>query len=95
LVEQGADGEGRPPGGGIEDVGIGGPGFGRIAAEESAELGEDLDEEVLAAEVGEGALLDLAGLAEGLDDADVLVEGAAGGPDFDGSQVHVVKYHDA
>ena len=49
---------------------------------------------VLAAEVGEGALLDLAVVAIGLDDADILVDRATGGPDFDGSEVHVVKYHD-
>ena len=46
------------------------------------------------AEVGEGALLDLTVVAIGLDDADILVDRATGGPDFDGSEVHVVKYHD-
>ena len=39
-------------------------------------------------------MLDLAVVAIGLDDADILVDRATGGPDFDGSQVHVVKYHD-
>ena len=95
LVEQGPDGEDRPPGGGVEDVGVFGLGGARsVAAEESLEFGEDLDQEVLAAEVGEGALLDLAVVAIGLDDADILVDRAAGGSDFDSSEVHVVKYHD-
>ena len=53
-----------------------------------------LSKEVLAAQVGEGALLNLAVVANGLDDADIVVDRAIGGPDFDGSQVHVVKYHD-
>ena len=33
-------------------------------------------------------------VANGLDDADIVVDRAIGGPDFDGSQVHVVKSHD-
>jgi hypothetical protein len=95
LVEQGPDGEDRPPGGGVEDVGVFDLGDVRsVAAEEPLELGEDLDQEILAAEVGESALLDLTVVAIGLDDADILVDRAAGGPDFDGSEVHVVKYHD-
>ena len=65
-----------------------------VPAEEPLELGEDLDQEVLVTEVGESALLDLTVVAIGLDDADILVARAAGGPDFDGSEVHVVKYHD-
>ena len=59
-----------------------------VAGEEPSELGEDLDEEVLAAEIGDDALLDLAVFAVGFDDADVFVDGAAGGADFDGSGVH-------
>ncbi len=55
---------------------------------------EDLSKKVLATQVGEGALLNLAVVANGLDDADIVVDRAIGGPDFDGSQVHVVKYHD-
>jgi hypothetical protein len=31
----------------------------------------------------------------GLDDADVFVDGAAAGADFDGSRVHENPYHDA
>ena len=96
LVEQGADDEDRPPGRGIDDLG-----FGRIAGlaagvpgEEPLELGEELDEEVLASEIGDDALLDLAAFAVGFDDADVFVDGAAGGADFDGSRVHENHYHD-
>ena len=96
LIEQGPDDQERPPGGGVEDVGVIGLGAVRaVPAEQPLELGEDLDQKVLAAEVGEGALLDLAAVAIGLDDADILVDSAAGGANFDGSQVHVVKYHDA
>ena len=40
------------------------------------------------------SLLDLAVVAIGFDDADILVDRAVGGPNFDGSEVHVVKYHD-
>jgi hypothetical protein len=79
LVEQGADDEDRAPGRGVADLGIGGIGVlvGGVPGEEPPELGEDLDEEVLASEVGDDALLDLTVLAVGLDDADVLVDGAA------------------
>ena len=96
LVEQGADDEDRPPGRGIDDLGIGGiGGLGAgLAGEEPPELGEDLDEEVLASEIGDDALLDLAAFAVGFDDADVFVDGAAGGADFDGSRVHENHYHD-
>ena len=76
-------------------------GFGGIArldgglpGEEPPELGEDLDEEVLASEIGDDALFDLAGFAVGLDDADVFVDGAAGGADVHGSRVHENYYHD-
>ena len=96
LVEQGPDDEDRPPGGGIDDLGYGriaGVAAG-VAGEEPPELGEDLDEEVLASEIGDDALLDLAVLAVGFDDADVFVDGAAGGADFDGSGIHENHYHD-
>ena len=52
----------------------------RVAGEEAAELGEDLEEEVLATEVGDHALLDLTVLAVGFDDADVFVDGAGAAP---------------
>ncbi|MBV8231098.1 MAG: hypothetical protein JO329_14020, partial [Planctomycetaceae bacterium] len=72
-------------------------GFRRIAGlsgEESAELGEHLDEEVLASEIDDDALLDLAAVAVGFDDADVFVDSAAGGADFHSSRVHENYYHD-
>ncbi len=52
------------------------------------QLGEKFREQVLAAEVSDGALFDLAVLPVGLDDADVLVDGTVGGGDADGAQVH-------
>ncbi len=90
LVEQGADDQDGPPVGGVADLGYGGvAGFEvGVAGEESSELGEDLHEEVLASEVGDDALLDLAVLADRLDDADVFVDGAGGGADSDGSGIH-------
>jgi hypothetical protein len=56
-------------------------------ASEAAELGKQLDEEILAAEIHDDALLDLASLAVGFHDADVFIDDAAGGTDFDGSRV--------
>jgi hypothetical protein len=50
-------------------------------AEQAFQLWEDFREQVLAAQIGNGALLDLAVVAIGFDDADVLVNRAAGGPD--------------
>ncbi len=79
LVEQGPDDEDRPPGRRHRPTwgAAGSPGsMCGVAGEEPAELGEDLDEEVLASEVGDDALLDLAVLAVGFDDADVFVDGA-------------------
>src|SRR4051812_28480159 len=96
LVEDGADGKDGSPSRGIDDLGIGwGVVFGTVGGpEESLEFGEDVDEELVAAEVGDDALLDLAGFAIGLDDADVFVDGAAGGADFPGPRVHGNHYHD-
>jgi len=59
-----------------------------VAVEEPPELGEQLDEEVLASEIGDDALLDLAPLAVGFDDADVFVDGAVLRADFDCSWIH-------
>ena len=96
LIEQGSDDEDWPPGGGVEDIRVFGLGTVRaVPAEQPLELGEDLNQEILAAEVSKSALLDLAAVAVSLDDADILVESTAGGTNVDGSQVHVVKYHDA
>ena len=96
MVEQGTDDEDGSPGRGIDDLGIGQGGvfLTDVATEQSLEFGEDVDEEVFAAEVGDDALLDLAVFAVGLDDADVFVERAAGGADFHGSRVHENHYHD-
>ena len=65
-----------------------------LPGEEPPELGEHLDEEIFAAEIGDDALLDLTAFAVGFDDADVFIDGAAGGADFDGSRVHENHYHD-
>src|SRR5262249_15333275 len=65
-----------------------------VATEQPLEFGEDIDEEVFAAEVGDDVLLDLAAFADGFDDADILMDGAAGGADFDGPRVHENHYHD-
>src|SRR5262249_13909120 len=96
LSEQGSDGEDRPPGRGIDDLRIEGVvDFVRaVAPEESLEFGEDIDEEIFAAEVGVDALLDLAVLAVGFDNADVFVDSAVGGADFDDARVHGLDYHD-
>ena len=76
-------------------------GLGRIAGlasgfsgEEAAGLGEERDEEVLASEIDDDALLDLAALAVGFDDADVFVDGAVGGADVHGSRVQENHDHD-
>jgi hypothetical protein len=96
LIEEGAEREDGSPGRGIDDLRIGRRGLllAGVPAEQSLEPGEDLDEEIFAAEIGDDALLDLSAFAVGFDDADIFVENAAGGADFDGPQVHVVKYHD-
>jgi hypothetical protein len=96
LVEQGPNDEDGSPGRGIDELGIGRRGvpLADVPTEQSLELGEDLDEEIFAAEIGDQALLDLAAFAVGFDDADVLVDGAAGGADFHGSRVHENYYHD-
>ena len=65
-----------------------------IIAKQAFQLGEDFGEQLHATQIGDGALLDLAVVAVGFDDADILVHRAARGPDFDSSEVHVVKYHD-
>ena len=55
--------------------------------EDTCPLGQDGAEDILAAEVGDGALLDLAVVALGLDDAAVFVDGAVGGGNFEGAHV--------
>src|SRR5262249_6645078 len=90
LVGEGAEDEDGSPGGGGGEVGIGSRGgdVERVAGEEAAEFGEDFDEEVLATEIGDDALLDLTVFPIGFDDADVFVDGTAGGADFDGPGKH-------
>jgi hypothetical protein len=92
LREQGPEDEDRSPVRGVAELGI--VRILLLPGEEAAELGEEFPEEVLSSEVGDDALLDLTGLAVGLDDADLLVDDAAGGADFDGSGVHASHYHD-
>jgi len=92
LLEERTDDQDGPPGPGLEDVDIrllaGNDG---IAAEHANEIGEELLEQVFASEVSDDALLDLAVLSEGFDDADVLVDGAVGEGDFDGADEHGVS----
>ncbi len=97
LLEQGPDGEDRAPGRGINDERVV-AGIGLVdcvPGKEALELGQNLDEKILAPEIRNDALLDLTAFAVGLDDADVFVDGAAAGADFDGSGVHKADYHDA
>jgi hypothetical protein len=95
LREQGTDEANGAPSPGFEDVDVGGLfGQARFAAEEAFETGQELLEPVLATEVGDDPLPDLAILAEGLDDADVLVDGAAGGRDFGRCGHTGREYHD-
>ena len=63
----------------------------RLAAQDAFETGQQLLEHVFATQFGNDALFDLAVLAIGFDDADVLVDGTAGGGDFDGAHIHVVS----
>jgi hypothetical protein len=79
LIEQSADDEDRSPVGGVSDLwfGVIGSLAVSLTGEEFAEFGKDLDEEILATEIGDDALFDLTVLSVGLDDADVLVDGAA------------------
>src|SRR5262249_30202911 len=85
LVEQGPYREDRPPSRSIHNLGIGQLAGveSLVPSEQALESRQHLDQEVLPTEVGDDALLDLAVLAVGLDDADVLVDGAVGGADSD------------
>jgi hypothetical protein len=92
LIEQGPDEQNRPPVPGIENVHVGGlVGQAWFAAQDAFELGQKGLQEVLATEVGDHALLDLAVLAVGFDDADVLVDGPAGGGNFDRADIHEIS----
>ena len=59
-----------------------------ITTKQALELGKHRQEYVLAAEVGDDSLLDLAVLAVGFDDADVFVDGAVAGANFHSSGIH-------
>ena len=92
LIEQSANDQDRPPGPGLKDIDIRFlAGDDGIAAENADEIGEELLEKIFATEVGDdpGAPgLDLAVESEGLNDTDVLVDGAIGGRDFDSADKH-------
>src|SRR5262249_32306756 len=90
LVKEGPDGEDRPPGGSIDDFQVAGGAVLRLdlSAEQALEPGQHRQPHILPAEVEHNALLDLVIVAVGFDDADVLVEGAVAGADFDRSGVH-------
>jgi hypothetical protein len=79
LIEQGEDDKDRSPVRGVSDLwfGVIGSLAVGLACQEFAELGKDLDEEILATEIGDDALFDLTVFSVGLDDADVFVDGAA------------------
>ena len=92
LVEQGTQQENGAPRPGLEDVDVGVlRRQARLAAQEAFETGQELLQQILATEVGDGALFDLAVLAVGLDNADVLVDRAAGGRNLDDAHIHVVS----
>src|SRR5205823_13420226 len=59
-----------------------------LPLEEALQLRQQRGEDVLAAEVGDGALFDLAAVAVGFDDADILIDGAVGGRHLDRAEVH-------
>jgi hypothetical protein len=91
LLKQGADDEHGSPGGGFKDFEVGSRHFAdqrRLASEQALQLRQQGGQEILAAEVGNDPLLDLAVLAVGLDDTDIDVDGAVGGGHFDGAEVH-------
>jgi hypothetical protein len=89
LIKEGADGQDRSPGRGIEDIeilglsGFGGGGW----TEQPLELGQLFPQRIFAAQLGNGALLDLAVETMGFDDPAVFVDRAIGGADFDGAEV--------
>src|SRR5713101_1670797 len=86
-----------PPGAGVED--FDGPFASEflgqllrllLAFEKANELGQDGFQGIASAEVGDDLLLDLSVLPHRTDDADILVDGAVGGGNFDGSNEHNV-----
>jgi hypothetical protein len=93
LLEQSADDQERAPGRGIENIdgmGI----FTRqrwLAEQHPLQLRQQGRQQILATEIGDDSLLDLAVLAVRFDDADVLVDRAVGGRDFDGANEHAMS----
>ena len=59
-----------------------------LSFEHTLELGQEVLQHILASRVGDGALFHLAVLSVRLDDAYLLVDGAVGGRNFDGADVH-------
>ncbi len=97
LVEEVARDEHRSPGTGVEDFdgSLGAELLGQglrpfLAGEKAIEQRQDGFEGVASPEVGDDLLLDLAVLAHRADDADILVDGAVGGRNFDGADEHDV-----
>src|SRR5262245_29556945 len=90
LVEEGADNKHGPPGGGFQDVEVTDRFADQtwLALEQALQLRQQCGQDILAAEVGDRTLFDLAVLAVGLDDANVLIDGALGGGHLDGAEVH-------
>ena len=93
LLEERAHDQHGSPGRGFENVDVAGrlTGRQRLTREEALQLRQQRRQDVSAAEVGDGALLDLAVLPVGFDDADVFVDGALGGGNLDGAQVHAKR----
>ncbi len=96
LIKKNSDSKDGSPGGRVADVDDMGilVRQSRLAEQQALELREHRGERVFPSKVGDSPLLDLAILTVGFDDADVLVDGAVGGRDFDGTNEHDVEYHD-
>jgi len=84
--------EHRPPGGGFQNVDVV-VGFAvqlGNAFENAFQLREHCQEQVFAAEIGDGALFDLAIFAKGFDNAEVFVDGTIRGGHADGADYMAV-----
>ena len=90
LLEEVTKDQDRTPGGCVEDLDVlfRPPVDRRRPFQHAPKLRQHGAEQILAAQIGDDALLDFAVLAVGFDHADVLVDRAAGGRDFDGADVH-------
>lgn len=96
-LKQSADEQDRAPGRRLAngDIGLGGI-RRRLPREQTLELWQQAGQDILAPQVSDDALFDLAVLAKGLNDADVLIDGAAGGTNLDDAHIHSreVSRHD-